>query len=111
MINQTFDNMVYHHDPHSLGEFPSPAELRNKILISRRPPKELLYANDDEEKVDVQNGVEIQQGSADQDYQSLFSFHAVEPRGMLREALTDKAKVIQRPGWYETDVIRYCGAK
>ncbi|CAL9247319.1 unnamed protein product [Arabidopsis halleri] len=98
MIGQTFDNMVYHHDPHSLEEFPSPAQLKNKILISRRPPKELLYANDDED------GVEIRQESTDQNYQSVVGFHAVEPRGMLQKALTDN---VQQPGWYERDVISF----
>jgi phosphatidylinositol phospholipase C delta len=99
--------MVYHHDPHSLEVFPSPQQLRNKILISRRPPKELLYANDDDGKVGVRNGVEIRQHPADPNYQSLVSFHVVEPRGMLQNVLTGKANKIQRPGWYETDIISF----
>ncbi|XP_006404399.2 phosphoinositide phospholipase C 8 [Eutrema salsugineum] len=106
MINEIFGNMVYYHDPHRLGEFPSPSDLRNKILISRRPPKELLFANDDDQTVVVQNGNETQQEAADQNYQSLVAFHAVEPSGMLLQALTTD-KVIQRPGWYETDVISF----
>nr|CAA59962.1 1-phosphatidylinositol-4,5-bisphosphate phosphodiesterase [Arabidopsis thaliana] len=107
MIQQTFNHMVYHHDPHSLEVFPSPQQLRNKILISRRPPKELLYANDDDGKVGVRNGVEIRQHPADPNYQSLVSFHVVEPRGMLQNVLTGKANKIQRPGWYETDIISF----
>jgi len=102
MIDQTFGDMVYHEDPQqSLEEFPSPAELQNKILISRRPPTKLLYAKA------VENGVEleIQEGSTDKNYQSVVGFHAVEPRGMLQKALTDD---VQQPGWYERDVIRYC---
>ncbi|XP_010503332.1 PREDICTED: phosphoinositide phospholipase C 9-like [Camelina sativa] len=98
MIDQTFDNMVYHHDPHSLEEFPSPAQLQNKILISRRPPKELLYANHEE------NGVEIREEPTDENFQSLVGFHAVEPRGILQKALTGN---IQQPGWYEKDVISF----
>ncbi|KAG7559964.1 Phospholipase C phosphatidylinositol-specific Y domain [Arabidopsis thaliana x Arabidopsis arenosa] len=97
MIDMTFGNMVYHHDPHSL-ELPSPTELQNKILISQRPPTELLYANDDED------GVEIRQESTDQNYQSVVGFHAVEPRGMLQKALTNN---VQQPGWYERDVISF----
>ncbi|KAG7627625.1 unnamed protein product [Arabidopsis thaliana] len=101
MIDQTFGDMVYHEDPQqSLEEFPSPAELQNKILISRRPPTKLLYAKA------VENGVEleIQEGSTDKNYQSVVGFHAVEPRGMLQKALTDD---VQQPGWYERDVISF----
>ncbi|KAL9294156.1 Phosphoinositide phospholipase C 9 [Arabidopsis thaliana] len=98
MIDQTFGSMVYDYDPNSLEEFPSPAKLQNKILISRRPPTELLYAKDDE------NGVEIRQELTYLNYQSVVGFHAVEPRGMLQKALTDD---VQQPGWYERDVISF----
>ncbi|CAN6870819.1 unnamed protein product [Brassica oleracea] len=46
MITQTFGEMLYYHDSESCKEFPSPEELKGKILISTKPPKEYLEAND-----------------------------------------------------------------
>lgn len=37
MITQTFGEMLYYHDSESCKEFPSPEELKGKILISTKP--------------------------------------------------------------------------
>ncbi|XP_010685546.2 phosphoinositide phospholipase C 4 [Beta vulgaris subsp. vulgaris] len=45
MITQTFgQQMLYYPNPDHLEEFPSPEELKRKILISTKPPKECLQA-------------------------------------------------------------------
>ena len=42
MITQTFGNLLYYPESENLKEFPSPEELKHKILISTKPPKECL---------------------------------------------------------------------
>ncbi|CDY71544.1 BnaUnng04440D, partial [Brassica napus] len=56
MITQTFGDMLYYHDSESCKEFPSPEELKGKILISTKPPKEYLEANDAKEKDNGEKG-------------------------------------------------------
>ncbi|KFK27404.1 hypothetical protein AALP_AA8G378600 [Arabis alpina] len=56
MITQTFGDMLYYHDSESCKEFPSPEELMEKILISTKPPKEYLEANDAKEKDNGEKG-------------------------------------------------------
>ncbi|KAG5409036.1 hypothetical protein IGI04_005355 [Brassica rapa subsp. trilocularis] len=56
MITQTFGDMLYYHDSESCKEFPSPEELKGKILISTKPPKEYLEANDSKEKDNGEKG-------------------------------------------------------
>ncbi|XP_072961470.1 phosphoinositide phospholipase C 2-like isoform X1 [Typha angustifolia] len=42
MINETFGEMLFIPTSEHLEEFPSPEELKNRILISTKPPKECL---------------------------------------------------------------------
>lgn len=56
MITQTFGEMLYYHDSESCKEFPSPEDLKGKILISTKPPKEYLEANDAKEKDNGEKG-------------------------------------------------------
>lgn len=56
MITQTFGDMLYYHDSEKCKEFPSPEELKEKILISTKPPKEYLEANDAKEKDNGEKG-------------------------------------------------------
>ncbi|KAL0824219.1 hypothetical protein Bca101_047896 [Brassica carinata] len=56
MITQTFGDMLYYHDSECCKEFPSPEELKGKILISTKPPKEYLEANDAKEKDNGEKG-------------------------------------------------------
>lgn len=44
MITQTFGPLLYYPESEYLNEFPSPEELKRKILISTKPPKECLRA-------------------------------------------------------------------
>ncbi|KFK27411.1 hypothetical protein AALP_AA8G379300 [Arabis alpina] len=56
MITQTFGDMLYYHDSESCKEFPSPEELKEKILISTKPPNEYLEVNDTKEKDNGEEG-------------------------------------------------------
>ncbi|XP_072996119.1 phosphoinositide phospholipase C 6-like isoform X1 [Typha latifolia] len=47
MITQTFGDMLYHPDSDTLKEFPSPEALKNRIIISTKPPKEYLESRGD----------------------------------------------------------------
>lgn len=40
MITQTFGEMLYYPESECLKEFPSPEELKYRIVISTKPPKE-----------------------------------------------------------------------
>lgn len=42
MVTQTFGEMLFYPPEECLEEFPSPEELKNRILISTKPPKEYL---------------------------------------------------------------------
>ena len=44
MITQTFGDMLFCPNHETLKEFPSPEELKYRILISTKPPKEYLQA-------------------------------------------------------------------
>ena len=42
MVIQTFGNMLFYPESDFLKEFPSPEELKYRIVISTKPPKEYL---------------------------------------------------------------------
>ncbi|XP_022730849.1 phosphoinositide phospholipase C 5-like [Durio zibethinus] len=42
MVTQTFGNMLFYPDSDCVQEFPSPEELKYRIVISTKPPKEYL---------------------------------------------------------------------
>ncbi|MBA0658243.1 hypothetical protein Goklo_010466, partial [Gossypium klotzschianum] len=52
MVTQTFGKMLFRPESECLKEFPAPEDLKYKILISTKPPKEYLEAqtNKDKEK-------------------------------------------------------------
>lgn len=61
MVVETFGDMLYYPDSECLKEFPSPEALKNRIIISTKPPKEYLEAkkvkenNGDSQKVKESN--------------------------------------------------------
>ncbi|KAJ6819389.1 phosphoinositide phospholipase C 4-like [Iris pallida] len=50
MVTETFGDMLYYPDSDNLEEFPSPEFLKKRILLSTKPPKEYLEANDSKDK-------------------------------------------------------------
>ncbi|WOL08486.1 phosphoinositide phospholipase C 2-like [Canna indica] len=49
MVVETFGDMLYYPDSESCKEFPSPEALKNRIIISTKPPKEYLQAKNGKE--------------------------------------------------------------
>ncbi|MED6150324.1 hypothetical protein PIB30_071241 [Stylosanthes scabra] len=59
MVTQIFGEVLFHPEPGCLKEFPSPESLKNRIVISTKPPKESFEANrikDNENNSPLQNG-------------------------------------------------------
>lgn len=52
MVVETFGDMLYYPDTESLKEFPSPEALKERIIISTKPPKEYLEAKNVKENDD-----------------------------------------------------------
>ncbi|KAJ4772151.1 Phosphoinositide phospholipase C [Rhynchospora pubera] len=46
MIKETFGDMLYIPGDEPMKEFPSPDDLKNRIIISTKPPKEYLESNE-----------------------------------------------------------------
>lgn len=57
MITETFGDMLFS-PSESLKELPSPESLRNRILISTKPPKEYLQSKEVKEKDDMKKEAE-----------------------------------------------------
>ncbi|KAL5568587.1 hypothetical protein UlMin_025162 [Ulmus minor] len=49
MVTQTFGDILFSPGPEAVKEFPSPASLKKRIIISTKPPKEYLEAKDAKE--------------------------------------------------------------
>jgi len=70
MLKQTFGDMLYISESESMAEFPSPDDLKGKVIISTKPPKEYLQTKsgkEEEEDRTEEEGVwgeEISDGKA-----------------------------------------------
>ncbi|GLT31472.1 hypothetical protein SLA2020_062050 [Shorea laevis] len=117
MVTQTFGDMLYYPESDCLTEFPSPESLKNRIIISTKPPKEYL----DEEEA---SGMETPDNSAepetdyrsdsnqeDEDfaacdrksarigspeYKRLITIHAGKPKGTLKNSLQVAPNKVRR---------------
>uniref|UniRef100_A0A0E0DLF8 Phosphoinositide phospholipase C n=1 Tax=Oryza meridionalis TaxID=40149 RepID=A0A0E0DLF8_9ORYZ len=49
MIKETFGDMLYVSETENMAEFPSPDDLKGKIIVSTKPPKEYLQTKNDNE--------------------------------------------------------------
>lgn len=49
MLKETFGEMLYVSESEQMAEFPSPDELKGKIIISTKPPKEYLQTKSGKE--------------------------------------------------------------
>ncbi|KAK9126094.1 hypothetical protein Scep_014940 [Stephania cephalantha] len=50
MVTETFGETLFYPESGSLEEFPSPEELKNRIILSTKPPKEYLKAKNSQGK-------------------------------------------------------------
>ncbi|KAF0923068.1 hypothetical protein E2562_003298 [Oryza meyeriana var. granulata] len=48
MIKETFGDMLYISESENMAEFPSPDDLKGKIIVSTKPPKEYLQTKNDD---------------------------------------------------------------
>jgi phosphatidylinositol phospholipase C delta len=54
MIKETFGNTLHLTESEAMSEFPSPEDLKGKIIVSTKPPKEYLQTKSSKE--DSQKG-------------------------------------------------------
>lgn len=60
MVTQTFGDILFSPGSECLKEFPSPESLKNRIIISTKPPKEYLEAKEIKDREsDSQKGKEL----------------------------------------------------
>lgn len=64
MVTQTFGDILFTPGSECLKEFPSPGSLKRRIIISTKPPKEYLEA---EEEKDKENDSQKGKGPADEE--------------------------------------------
>ncbi|XP_050936333.1 phosphoinositide phospholipase C 4-like isoform X3 [Cucumis melo] len=116
-IKETFGDMLFFPEAEYLQEFPSPEELKYRIVISTKPPKEYLRSKNvkgensfSDDETDDEDGVDTSESesseSDDSDYESyttgvseykrLIAIHAGKPNGGLKEALKVGADKVRR---------------
>ncbi|XP_022150958.1 phosphoinositide phospholipase C 6-like isoform X2 [Momordica charantia] len=118
-IKETFGDMLFVPESEYQQEFPSPDELKYRIIISTKPPKEYLRSKnvkgessftDDDETDEEEDGDDTSESesseSDDSDYESyatgvseykrLIAIHAGKPKGGLKEALKVGADKVRR---------------
>ncbi|RWR95603.1 phosphoinositide phospholipase C 2-like protein [Cinnamomum micranthum f. kanehirae] len=79
MVAQTFGNMLFYPEAECLEEFPSPEALKNRILISTKPPKEYL-----ESKVFKENMSQKDKDSEDESWGKEVPDLKSEPEAAVR---------------------------
>ncbi|XP_064949938.1 phosphoinositide phospholipase C 6-like isoform X1 [Musa acuminata AAA Group] len=123
MVTQTFGDMLYYPKSDSLEEFPSPESLKNRIIISTKPPKKFFESKTVEDKQD-----DLQQGSNDEawetntadlqalhvshdknsgpEYRRIITVHAGKPKGRTRDALKAETDKVRRLSLSEQQIER-----
>lgn len=65
MVTHVFGDMLYCPESDGLDEFPSPNDLKHKIILSTKPPKEYLDTNNN--KVGKTSAMQEKDSSDDED--------------------------------------------
>ncbi|GAU28699.1 hypothetical protein TSUD_216060, partial [Trifolium subterraneum] len=123
MISQTFGDMLFCPNDESLNNVPSPEELKYKIMISTKPPKEYLDSksvresskqllkskskdSDEDEWGKVGNDVANTQNEDDKEseYKRLIAIRAGKPKGSLKEALKVEEDKVRRLSLSEQEI-------
>lgn len=63
MLNQTFGEMIFAPETESVSEFPSPESLKNRVIVSTKPPKENLESKS---SIEVQNRSQKEKDSTEE---------------------------------------------
>ncbi|KAK8467130.1 hypothetical protein PHAVU_008G261100 [Phaseolus vulgaris] len=109
MLIDIFGEMLFcPENPHQMREFPSPEELKNKILISTKPPEspenkdqktleetpQRLEEDHDKSRVNYKDDSDDSDGLDDTPkYGNLISIRAGKPKGKLKKCLVDHNQV------------------
>ncbi|XP_068339516.1 phosphoinositide phospholipase C 2-like isoform X2 [Pyrus communis] len=102
MLTETFGDMLYSPDSEFLREFPSPASLKRRILISTKPPKypESQKPGDQSGSTDHKESEQDDEEDEDKDeenaipeYKQLIAIHAGKPKRGLDKWHIDPNKV------------------
>uniref|UniRef100_A0A1J3DXN5 Phosphoinositide phospholipase C n=1 Tax=Noccaea caerulescens TaxID=107243 RepID=A0A1J3DXN5_NOCCA len=118
MVSKTFGKTLFRCTDEHTECFPSPEALKNKILISTKPPKEYLQTqvsqgSTTDESVKVKKAADAEEQIQDEDeetvaieYRDLISIHAGNRKGGLKNCLNgDPNRVIRlsmSEQWLET---------
>ncbi|RRT48186.1 hypothetical protein B296_00046181 [Ensete ventricosum] len=108
MVVETFGDMLYYPDSESLKEFPSPEALKERIIISTKPPKEYLEAknvkeNDDGTQEEKESDEEAW-GKEVPDLQTELEYAKVGIAGVPADTTIKKTKAVEdnwTPVWDE----------
>ncbi|KAK7385528.1 hypothetical protein VNO78_31250 [Psophocarpus tetragonolobus] len=99
MVDEIFGDMLFFPEyPHHVREFPSPEQLKGKILISTKPPESLESQGQMTREEESQRLADNIDGSRDEEddileYRDLISIHAWKPKGKLKNLLIDHDQV------------------
>ncbi|GKV28291.1 hypothetical protein SLEP1_g37368 [Rubroshorea leprosula] len=119
MVTQTFEDMLYYPESECLAEFPSPESLKNRIIISTKPPKEYLegrgeeafgmetpdntaeqesdYRSDSDHEDEDFNECDRKSGQiGSPEYKRLITIHAGKPKGALKDSLQVAVDKVRR---------------
>ncbi|CAI9298025.1 unnamed protein product [Lactuca saligna] len=113
MVTETFGSMLFFPESEKLKELLTPESLKYRILISTKPPKEYLAAEDDKQsrsrkcRVSDDDGVcymlqsenDINEGKRSPSspvYKQLIAIHAGKPKGGLKDALKVENDEVRR---------------
>ncbi|ESQ52714.1 hypothetical protein EUTSA_v10016400mg [Eutrema salsugineum] len=139
MATQIFGQMLYYPESDSLEEFPSPASLLHRIIISTKPPKEYLESrnpivkqkdnsnaspsSEDEtpRTEEIQTLEILNQSDSDQEdeeasedqkpaYKRLITIHAGKPKGTVKEEMKVVVDKVRRLSLSEQELDRTCSS-
>ncbi|KAK1271579.1 Phosphoinositide phospholipase C 2 [Acorus gramineus] len=126
MVTETFGDMLFYPKSDGMEEFPSPEELKMRIILSTKPPKEYHESKittdkgsglDNEDKND-RDGSEHIHDEEDHDddptsnqntapeYKHLITIHAGKPKGGLHEALRVDPHIVRRLSLSEQELVK-----
>lgn len=134
MVTETFGSMLFFPESEKLKELLTPESLKYRILISTKPPKEYLTAEDDKQSrsrkcqvsdddgvcymLQSENDIEGKTSPSSPVYKQLIAIHAGKPKGGLKHALKVENDEVRRLSLVEQalekavenhghDVVRY----
>ncbi|THU45593.1 hypothetical protein C4D60_Mb02t19610 [Musa balbisiana] len=103
MVVETFGDMLYYPDTESLKEFPSPEALKERIIISTKPPKEYLEAKNVKENDD---GTQEEKESDEEAWGKEVPDLQTELEYAKRLSLSEKELVKAAPS-HGSDLVRF----